>query len=329
MKILFWGTPDFSVPSLRALSAEGHEIVGVVTQPDRPAGRGRRLRPSSVKKVALAQDLPVFTPELPSGEAFLEEIGQLGPDISVVVAYGHILRPEVLDLPPMGSINVHASLLPELRGAAPINWAIARGLSETGVTIMRMAEGMDSGAIICQVAEPILEDETASELTVRLSEIGAVALVEALALISEGATDEQEQDHVAATFAPKVSRHVARISWTRPAHEVSAHVRAMDAVPGAWTKLGDAPVKLFRPAVWGEARVRTLEREFLEDNVRPTIPGDSDGGLVIRATVSDGVVVRCASGAVAFSEAQPPGRKRMPVSDWINGRGINAGQRLV
>ena len=115
------------------------------------------------------QDFPVFTPELPSGEAFLEEIGQLGPDISVVVAYGHILRPEVLDLPPMGSINVHASLLPELRGAAPINWAIARGLSETGVTIMRMAEGMDSGAIICQVAEPILDDETASKLNVRLS----------------------------------------------------------------------------------------------------------------------------------------------------------------
>jgi methionyl-tRNA formyltransferase len=329
VKVLFWGTPDFSVPSLRALSAEGYEVVGVVTQPDRPAGRGRRLRPSSVKKVALDRDFPVFTPEFPSGEAFLEEIGQLGPDISVVVAYGHILRPEVLDLPAKGSINVHASLLPDLRGAAPINWAIARGLSETGVTIMRMAKGMDSGAIISQVAEPILEDETTSELTVRLSEIGAVALVEALGLISEGETDEQEQDHTAATFAPKVSRHVARISWTKPAHEVSAHVRAMDAVPGAWTTLADAPVKLFRPAVWSEARVKALGSECLEDNVRPTIPGDSDDGLVIRATVLDGVVVRCTQGAVAFSEVQPPGRKRMLVSDWINGRGINEGQRLV
>ena len=317
------------MPSLRALSAEGYEVVGVVTQPDRPAGRGRRLRPSSVKKVALDEDFPVFTPEFPSGEAFLEEIDQLGPDISVVVAYGHILRPEVLDLPANGSINVHASLLPDLRCAAPINWAIARGLSETGVTIMRMAKGMDSGAIISQVGEPILEDETTSELTVRLSEIGAVALIEALALISEGETGEQEQDHTAATFAPKVSRHVARISWTKPAHEVSAHVRAMDAVPGAWTTLVDAPVKLFRPAVWSEARVKAIGSEFLQDNVRPTIPGDSDGGLVIRATVSDGVVVRCAQGAVAFSEVQPPGRKRMLVSDWINGRGINEGQRLV
>lgn len=317
------------MPSLRALSAEGYEVVGVVTQPDRPAGRGRRLRPSSVKKVALDQDFPVFTPEFPSGEAFLEEIDQLGPDISVVVAYGHILRPEVLDLPAKGSINVHASLLPDLRGAAPINWAIARGLSETGVTIMRMAKGMDSGAIISQVAEPILEDETTSELTARLSEIGAVALVEALGLISGGETDEQEQDHTAATFAPKVSRNVARISWTKPAHEVSAHVRAMDAVPGAWTTLADAPVKLFRPAVWSEARVKALGSECLEDNVRPTIPGDSDDGLVIRATVLDGVVVRCAQGAVAFSEVQPPGRKRMLVSDWINGRGINEGQRLV
>ena len=329
MKVLFWGTPDFSVPSLRALSAEGYEVVGVVTQPDRPAGRGRRFRPSSVKKVALDRDFPVFTPEFPSGEAFLEEIGQLGPDISVVVAYGHILRPEVLDLPPKGSINVHASLLPDLRGAAPISWAIARGLSETGVTIMRMAEGMDSGAIISQVAEPILEDETTSELAVRLSEIGAVALVEALALISEGETDEQEQDHNAATFAPKVSRQVARISWKKPAHEVSAHVRAMDAVPGAWTTLVDAPVKFFRPAVWSEARVKALGSVFLEDNVRPTIPRDSDGGLVIRATVSDGVVVRCAQGAVAFSEVQLPGKKCMLVSDWINGRGINEGQRLV
>jgi Methionyl-tRNA formyltransferase len=188
---------------------------------------------------------------------------------------------------------------------------------------------MDSGAIISQVAEPILEDETTSELTVRLSEIGAVALVEALGLISEGETDEQEQDHTAATFAPKVSRHVARISWTKPAHEVSAHVRAMDAVPGAWTTLADAPVKLFRPAVWSEARVKALGSECLEDNVRPTIPGDSDDGLVIRATVLDGVVVRCTQGAVAFSEVQPPGRKRMLVSDWINGRGINEGQRLV
>ena len=328
MKILFWGTPEFSVPSLRALQEEGYEIVGVVTQPDRPAGRGRRLRPSPVKEVALDQEFPVITPELPSGQEFLEEIRDLVPDISVVVAYGHILRPEVLDVPPMGSINVHASLLPKLRGAAPVNWAIARGFTKTGVTIMRMAEGMDAGAIIHQVAEPILEDETASELTTRLSEIGAWALIEALALIRGGAADEREQDHDAATFASKVGRDLARIDWGRPAQEVSAHVRAMDAVPGAWTNLVDAPFKLFRPNVWSEARVKALESGRPRANGRSTPPVDSDDGVVIQATSSEGVVVRCAVGAVAFAEAQPPGRKRMLVSDWINGRGINVGQRL-
>ena len=144
MRVLFWGTPDFAVPSLRALDEEGHEIVGVVTQPDRPAGRGRRLKPSAIKQVAIEQGVTVLTPDRPRGDDFLAEIAALQPDISVVVAYGHILKREVLDVPALGSINVHASLLPELRGAAPINWAIARGHSKTGVTVMRMVEAMDA-----------------------------------------------------------------------------------------------------------------------------------------------------------------------------------------
>lgn len=329
MKILFWGTPPFAVPSLRALDDEGFDIVGVVTQPDRPAGRGRRLRPSAVKVVALEQGFPVLTPEIPRGDDFLAEIRSLDPDISVVVAYGHILKPEVLGVPPLGSINVHASILPELRGAAPINWAIARGFTETGVTIMRMAEGMDSGAMIHQVREPILADATASELTVRLSEVGAQALVEALALMSAGVAEEVEQDHEAATFAPKVSRDVARIDWERPASEVSAHTRGMDAVPGAWTRLGDAPVKLFKPTVWNEEEVEGLDPEGLKTNGGPpTLPTATDAGTVILATPTDGVLVRCSEGAVAFAEAQPPGKRRMPVADWINGRGIRVGQRF-
>ncbi|MGB1839881.1 MAG: methionyl-tRNA formyltransferase [Longimicrobiales bacterium] len=329
MKILFWGTPAFAVPSLRALDDEGFDIVGVVTQPDRPAGRGRRLRPSDVKEVALEQGFPILTPEMPRGEDFMAEIRALEPDISVVVAYGHILKPEVLDVPTMGSINVHASLLPELRGAAPINWAIARGFTETGVTIMRMAEAMDAGAIIHQVPEPIFHDETASELTVRLSELGAGALIEALALMSAGVAEEREQDHDAATFASKVSREVARIDWHAPADDVAAHTRGMDAVPGAWTRLTEAPVKLFRPTVWREEEVGALDPEGLKTNGgSPTLPVDTDEGTVILATASDGVVVRCSDGAVAFAEVQPPGRKRISVSDWINGRGIAVGQRF-
>ena len=329
MKILYWGTPYFAVPSLRALDDEGFDIVGVVTQPDRPAGRGRRLRPSAVKEVALEQGFPVLTPEIPRGDEFMAEIRALEPDISVVVAYGHILKPEVLDVPPMGSINVHASLLPELRGAAPINWAIARGFTETGVTIMRRAEGMDSGSIIHQVHEPIFDDETASELTIRLSELGAGALVEALALMSAGVAEEREQDHDAATFAPKVGREVARIDWTRPAKQVSDHTRGMDSVPGAWTRLADAPVKLFRPTVWAEDDVEALDPGGIKTNGGPpTLPTETAAGTVILATNADGVVVRCSTGAVAFGEAQPPGKKRMPVSDWINGRGIAVGQRF-
>jgi methionyl-tRNA formyltransferase len=156
VRILFWGTPEFAVPALRALDDEGFEIVGVVTQPDRPAGRGRRLTASAVKQVALQQGFELLTPDRPRGDDFLDAIAALEPDISVVVAYGHILKPEVLVIPRRGSINVHASLLPELRGAAPINWAIVRGYTETGVTIMRMVEAMDAGPVLHQVREPVL-----------------------------------------------------------------------------------------------------------------------------------------------------------------------------
>jgi len=310
MRILFWGTPAFAVPSLRALDDEAYDVVAVVTQPDRPAGRGRRLTASPVNDVALTLGLPVLTPDKPRGEDFLARIRALAPDLSVVVAYGHILRPEVLDVPALGSINVHASLLPALRGAAPINWAIARGHQETGVTIMRMVEGMDAGPVIHTIREPILPDETAGELTVRLSELGAEALVEALAMIAGGRAEEVEQDHAAATFAPKVDRATARVDWTRSAEDVAWHIRGMDAVPGAWTELDGAGVKLFRPRV-------------LDD------PADAEPGTVVAADAVRGLVVAAGSGRLALAEVQPPGKRRMDVQDWIHGRGIRAGQRFT
>jgi methionyl-tRNA formyltransferase len=326
VRILFWGTPAFSVPSLRALDDEGFEVVGVVTQPDRPAGRGQRLAPSTVKEVALELGFPVLTPERPRTPDFLAEARALEPDLSVVVAYGHILRRDVLDLPPMGSINVHASLLPALRGAAPINWAIARGHAETGVTIMRMVAEMDAGPIIHQVREPILPDETAAELTLRLSEVGAGALVEALALVGAGVAQEVEQDHAVATYAPKVDRDAARIDWTRPAPDIALLVRAMDAVPGAWSTLKGNRVKLFRPKLPEHAEPAATAGP--EGNGGPPPADAVPAGTVLRADRVDGVVVATGEGVVAFEEVQPPGKRRMSSADWIHGRGVEPGKRF-
>ena len=211
MRILFWGTPEFAVPSLRALGEEGHDIVGVVTQPDRRAGRGREVRTSAVKVEALDQSFKILEPESARSEDFVEGIASLGADLSVVVAYGQILSREVLSVPAMGSVNLHASLLPALRGAAPINWSIVRGDTVTGVTVMRMVEQMDAGPILFQTEEPIARQETASDLRTRLSEIGAEALVEALVLLDAGLIEEREQDESQATYAPKVDRATARI----------------------------------------------------------------------------------------------------------------------
>jgi methionyl-tRNA formyltransferase len=309
MRILFWGTPAFAVPSLRALDDEGFDVVAVVTQPDRPAGRGRHPRASQVKSVALDLGIDVLDPERPKGPEILGQIRALEPDISVVVAYGHILGLDVLAVPRLGSINVHASLLPELRGAAPINWAIARGHEKTGVTIMRMVKEMDAGAIIHQVEEPVLSDETASELSIRLSELGAEALVEALALLSAGAAKEREQDHAAATFAPKINRDTARIDWSRPALEVSRHVRAMDEVPGAWTTLAGEPLKLFRPKV--------------ESWIGPP----SATGTIL--SVDAGLLIAAGTGAVGFAELQPAGGRRMSAADWLRGSRLAVGQPLI
>ena len=313
MRVLFWGTPDFAVPTLRALIEEGHEVVAVVTQPDRPAGRGRTLTPPPVKVLAEEEGIPVLQPERPRGEAFLAELGALAPDISVVVAYGHILIEEVLELPARGSWNVHASLLPELRGAAPIHWAIARGFRETGITVMRMARGMDAGPILHQVSVEIGPDETSSELAVRLAEIGAQAMVEALTVLELEDIEPIEQDHDLATFAPKVSREVARIDWARPASELSDHIRGMDEIPGAWTTWDGQPIKLFHPV-----------RDGLE-----AAPAAAPG-TVLRADPSADppLIVATGSGPIGFDEAQPPGKRRMRVADWLRGKGPDEGQRF-
>jgi methionyl-tRNA formyltransferase len=311
MRILFWGTPDFALASLRALLGEGHDVVGVVTQPDRPAGRGRALRPSPVKLFAQEEMLPVLQPERARGSEFMSAIGALAPELSVVVAYGQILRREVLELPPAGSINVHASLLPELRGAAPINWAIRLGHDRTGVTIMRMVERMDAGPILHQVAEPIGEDETAADLWQRLSEIGAEALIEALALLELGEVTEQDQDEGRATYAPRLTRELAHIDWYENAIVVGRHIRSMDAIPGAWSSHRGADVKLFRP----------LPEPDFEHAARP--------GTVLRVDGTDdagAIRVACGTGALLIREVKPSGKRRMKATEWVRGRGIDEGE---
>lgn len=327
MKIVFWGTSEFAVPSLLALDAEGYDVVGVVTRPDRPAGRGRRLAASPVKAAASEQGLNVLTPDRPKGEEFLAELRALEADLAVVVAYGHILRTEVLDAVPMGFLNVHASLLPELRGAAPVNWAILRGHERTGVTIMRVVEALDAGPILLQVAEPVLPDETASELSTRLSEIGAEALVETLALLAAGAVEEVEQDHSRATFAPKIDREAARIDWTRSAREVAWHIRGMDAVPGAWSEVGEVPVKLFRPRVLTSEEV-PAPAGGVAGNGHPAASDVPSPGTVVAFDPERGLAVAAGDGHVLVREVQPPGKRRMSAADWVHGRGIAPGQRF-
>ncbi len=310
MKILFWGTPEFAVPSFRALGEEGHDIVGVVTQPDRPAGRGRELRASAVKEEALDEGFRILEPDSARSDGLVDEIASLGADLSVVVAYGQILSLEVLNVPPMGSLNLHASLLPVLRGAAPINWSILHGDTVTGVTIMRMVEQMDAGPILFQAEEPIAPEETASDLRVRLSEIGAEALVEALVLLDAGMIEEREQDEPQATYAPKVDRTTARIDWARDAGSVGNFIRGMDAVPGAWSNLEGDPVKLFRPSP------------------RPEVIPEARPGTIVDADRDTGLLVATSEGVVEIHEVQPPGKRRMDAGSWILGRGATAGQRF-
>lgn len=313
MRIVFWGTPDFAIPSLRALLGEGQDVVAVVTQPDRPAGRGRELRPPPVRAFAEREMLPVLQPERSRGDQFLQQLRSVEPDLNVVVAYGQILRREVLDLPALGSINVHASLLPELRGAAPIQWAIARGYDRTGVTVMRMVERMDAGPILHQVVEPIGPDETAADLAGRLCEIGAEALIEALVLLEAGALTETPQDESRATYAPRITRDDARVDWTLDAAQVARAIRAFDAVPGAWATLHGGEIKLFRP-------------EPLPDHAHDAAPGTVLD--VERFDPSEGLLVACGTGAVRIREVKPAGRRRMTAAEWLRGRAAAAGDRL-
>jgi methionyl-tRNA formyltransferase len=307
MRIVFFGTPVFAVASLQLLLRDRFTVAGVVTQPDKPQGRSRsELIPPPVKVAALAAGIPVLQPVRPVGDVFAANLRRLEPDLGVVVAYGHILRPDVLLVPPRGMINVHASLLPRHRGAAPIQHAILAGDRETGVSIMQMEEGLDSGPVLHQVVTPIGPEETAGQLAGRLAEIGAAALVEAISLRSDGVARPAPQDHTHATYAPKLDREQAHIIWQRDSAALVRQIRAFDPAPGAWTELDGNTLKLFGAQV---------------------AQGSGEPGTVLEA--SGRVVIAAGSGAVAVSEVQPAGKTRIPVEAWLRGRGVAAGQRFT
>jgi methionyl-tRNA formyltransferase len=309
MRVLFYGTPDFAVPSLSALVGEGFDVVGAVTRPDQPTGRHRSTAtPSPVKLAALAEEIPVLQPDQPSSPEFIAQARALKPDVAIVVAYGHILKQELLDVPARGSFNVHASLLPKLRGAAPIERAILEGFTETGVSIMKMDAGLDSGPVLHTATTPIADDETGGELRLRLAEIGALALIEALTLLDEAGIEPAPQDHAAATWAPKLTREEERLDWTRPTAEVGRRIRAFDPSPGAWTEIHGKPVKLF-----GARRA--------EAGTSPTPPG-----TVLAA--NETLVVACGDGAIGVTDLQPAGKSRMTVKAFVNGRGVAVGDLL-
>ena len=326
MRVLFWGTSDFALPTLRALARSTHDLVGVVTQPDRPAGRGRSLRATPVKRTAVDLRVPaVLQPEKPKGEAFLDRLRELAPDVSVVAAYGEILTEEVLDLPPRGSVNVHASLLPELRGAAPVNWAVIRGHERSGVTIMRMVRALDAGPILRQAEVELGPRTTAGELFEELSELGAGELLAALEEIEAGRAEAREQDDDRATYAPKLDRETARLDWGLSAAELDRWIRGCDPWPAAWSELetgeGRLSVQLFSP---------DPEPEPLEGASGDAADADGDEpGRVVLADPKRGLRVRTGDGTLEVGEVKPAGKGRMEAAAWVRGRGVAAGQRLV
>lgn len=305
MKILFMGTPQFAVPSLKALIDAGHELCGVFSQPDKPVGRHQdKLQPTPVKELALSHNIPVFQPvKLRDGTA-LAQIQALAPELIVVAAYGRFLPDEILACPKFGCINVHSSLLPKYRGAAPINWAILNGETETGVTIQQMAHDMDAGDILAQESTPIGDNEDAGQLYTRLSELGAALLVKSVAEIAAGTASGIPQDHTKATLAPMLSRELSHVDWTKSAREIHNQVRGLYPWPSATTDVitGDT-IKLHRSCLPGKTA--------------STYPG------VIVSAGKEGIDIACGDGQVLrVLELQAPGKKKMSAADYLRGNPI-------
>ena len=307
MRVVFMGSPEFAVPCLRAL-AKQHDVALVVSQPDKPAGRGSQLTAPAVKLAAIELGLPVLQPKSARTGELEQALRASGAELAVVVAYGKILPRAVLDAVPRGCINVHGSLLPKYRGAAPVQWAVIDGERETGVSIMQLDEGMDTGPVYLEHKTPIDPDETSGELMHRLAPIGADALIEALALIGEGRAVAVPQDHARATHARMLTKADGAIDFAQPVAAVASRIRGVDPWPGAQAVLREQTVKLFR--------------------AHATAGTDAAPGTVV-AVDKDGAHVAGQGGVVTIREIQLPGRKRMAAQQLANGRMLAVGDVLT
>jgi methionyl-tRNA formyltransferase len=308
LRTVFMGTPRFAIPSLSAL-ADTEDVTLVLCNPDRPAGRGRSMAQPPVKEEAVRRGIAVFQPEKARHPEAVARIAAEAPDLIVVVAYGHLLPKSVLDIPRLGCINVHASLLPKYRGAAPINWAVARGETATGITIMRMDEGMDTGPMLHVREIPISEEDTADTMFSKLSVLGAEALGEAMRKLREGTLEETPQDAAGATYAPMLKKGHGRIDWSRPAAEVRNLVRGMTPWPSAFALHAGKTLKVL---------------SCLHDRISGN--GGTPGEIV--ALGRDGIAVACGEGVLRLQVVQPDGGKAMDAWAYAQGRSVSVGERL-
>lgn len=311
MRIVFMGTPDFAVGSLQALCESGkHEILAVVTQPDRPKGRGNKLLQTPVKEYALEQGLTVYQPQKVKTPEFVELLHELQPELIVVAAFGQFLSKEILELPKYGCINVHASLLPKYRGAAPIQYAIIKGEKESGVTIMQMDIGMDTGAMLDKVVVPIEENTTMGELHDALREHGATLLLQVIDKIAAGTAVAEPQDDAQATYATLLDRSMEHIDWSKTAQEVHNLIRGFNPAPSTFTKLPNG--KSLK--IWGS---------------KMTDKSSAAAAGTVIETGKHSFFVACGEGVLEITEVQPESKKRMPAQVFLNGRGVQEGDLLA
>ena len=297
MRIVFMGTPEFAVPSLRALCEAGYDVVGVFTQPDRPKGRGNKVVFSPVKEYAVSRGIPVFQPQRIRRDG-IDDLRALAPDLCVTAAFGQILSQEVLDIPPLGNINVHASLLPRHRGSAPIAWAIMQGDAEAGVTTMMMDKGIDTGDMLLKAATPIQPGETCGELTARLSELGAALLMDTMRALEAGTLKRVPQHEADMTYDPMLTKEMGIIDWTLPAAEIVGRVHGLNPWPGCST-------------AFEGGRLKILKAEVAEGGGQP--------GEVLVADAKNGLVIAAGEGAVRVKLMQAPGGKPMEPKVYLNG----------
>ncbi|TCK98337.1 methionyl-tRNA formyltransferase [Natranaerovirga hydrolytica] len=307
MKVVFMGTPEFSVPTLNALIESEHEVIGVVTQPDKPKGRGKKVSVTPIKEVALEHNIPVYQPKKVKDNEFVELIKELNPDVMVVIAFGQLLSKDLLEFPKWGCINVHASLLPRYRGAGPIQWAVINGEAETGITTMHMDVGLDTGDMILKDSIKLDEKETAGSLHDKLSQLGAITLIKTLKALEEGQAPREQQNDEVATYAPMLTKELGKIDWNKSAIEIERLIRGLNPWPSAYTHLDNKFLK-----IWEADVVHSNEGAI---------------GEIIQVTENE-IIVQTKNEAIAIKELQLEGKKRMKTKDFLRGYTINTGIRL-